>query len=56
MLMQMIYNFVGWLLFRRQQAWEQRKNGKLLVLVAAFSLTMGLILAEALRMLYNHRK
>jgi hypothetical protein len=56
MLMQMIYNLVGWLLFRRQQEWEQRKNGKLLVLVTAFFLAAGLILAEALRMMYNHRK
>ena len=55
-LMQQIYNLVGWLVFGRQQVWEQRKNGKILVLTVAFSLALGLVLAEALRMMSHHRK
>jgi hypothetical protein len=54
--MQLIYNLVGWLLFRRQQVWEQRKNGKILVLTVAFALALGLVLAEGLRMMYHHRR
>lgn len=54
--MQLIYNLVGWLLFRRQQDWEQRKNGKILVLTVAFSLTLGLMLAEVLRFMAHHRR
>lgn len=54
--MQLIYNLVGWLLFRRQQMWEQRKNGKILVLTVAFSLALGLVLAEVLRFMAHHRR
>ncbi len=54
--MQLIYNLVGRLMFGRQQVWERRKNGKILVLTVAFSLALGLVLAEVLRLMYHHRK
>jgi hypothetical protein len=55
-LRQLIYNLVGRLGFARQPDWEQRRSAKTLVLTVAFSLALGLVLAEGLRLLYQHRK
>jgi len=52
----MIYNLVGRLLFPRRQEWAQRKSAKTLVFTAAFSLALGVFLAEVIRMIYNHQK
>lgn len=54
--MQMIYNLLGRLLFPRRQDWDQRKSAKILVLTVAFALTLGLVLAAVIRMMYYHRK
>ncbi len=45
--MELLYNLLGRLLFPRRQNWEQRKSAKILVLTVAFSLALGLVLAES---------
>jgi len=53
---QTIFDLLGRWLFPRRQIWDQRKSAKTLVLTVAFSLAMGLILAELVRMMYYHTK
>jgi|GEM_PF-945482 len=53
--MQLIYNWIGRLMFPRRQVWEQRQSAKTLMLTVAFALTLGLVLATVIRMMYNHR-
>jgi len=54
--MQMLYDLLGRLLFPRRQSWEQRRNAKTLVLTLAFTLALGFVMAEMIRMIYNHQK
>jgi len=54
--MELIYNLLGRLLFPRRQEWHQRRSAKTFVLTVAFSMTLGLVLAEVMRMIYFHRK
>ncbi len=54
--MQSLFDFLGRWLFPRQQEWEQRKRAKTLVLTLSFAFTLGLIIAEALRLMYDHKK
>ena len=54
--MQLIYDQLGRLLFRRRQRWQQRQHAKLLVHTVAFSLILGVIVAAVIYLMYNHRK
>ena len=54
--MQMFYDFIGRLLFPRQQDWAQRKNAKTLVFTIGFTLLLGVIMAKIFRILYNHQR
>ncbi len=54
--MELIYNLLGRMLFPRRQNWSQRRSAKIFVLTIAFSVTLGLVLAEVIRMIYVHRK
>jgi hypothetical protein len=54
--MQMLYDLLGRLLFPRRQRWEQRKSAKAMMFTLAFSLTLGLVMAAVMRLMYNHGK
>jgi len=51
-----LYDLLGRLLFPRRQSWEQRKNAKTILFTLAFALTLGLAVAELIRLMYNHEK
>ena len=55
-MMQSWFYLLGRWLFPRQQEWEQRKSAKTLVLTLGFALTLGIIVAETLRLMYDHKK
>ena len=50
------YHLVGRLFFPGRQNWEQRRNAKTLVLTMAFTLALGLVMAEIICIFYNHQK
>ena len=54
--MQLIYDQLGRLLFRRRQKWQQRLNAKILVHTVVYSLVLGLAMAAVIYLMYNHRK
>ena len=49
-LMHRLYDLLGRWLFPRQQSWQQRKSARTLVLTVAFTLAIGLVMAEAIRL------
>ena len=49
------FSVLGRVFFPRRQAWEQRRNAKIMFGVIAFSLTLGLVLMFIIRMIYNKR-
>ena len=54
--MQLFYDLPGRLLFPRRQSWEQRKHAKAMVFTIAFSPAFGLVVAEVIRLAYDHKK
>jgi hypothetical protein len=54
--MESFYDWLGRRLFPCRQDWEQRKSAKTLVLTIAFSVGLGLALAEVIRMIYYRSK
>ena len=54
--MQLLYDWLGQLLFRNRQKWQQRQNAKILVYTVSFSLIFGLAMAAVIFMIYYHRK
>jgi len=53
---EMLYELLGRWLFPRQPVWERRKNAKTTVFTLGFTLTVGYILAEVIRLMYYHQK
>ena len=51
-----IYQWLGRRCFPGQQDWEQRRNVKIMLLTVGFALVLGLIIAKAIRLIYNHQK
>ena len=54
--MERFYGLLGRWLFPRRQVWNQRKSAKTLALSVAFVLAVGLALAFAVRLIYDHTK
>jgi len=54
--MQMIYGWLGRRLFPRRQEWQQRQDAQILLHTVAFSLALGLVMAELIRFAYDHRR
>lgn len=54
--MQRIYDWLGRRLFPRRQDWQQRQDAKILAHTVAFSLTLGVVMAELIRYAYNHKR
>jgi hypothetical protein len=53
---QRIYEWLGRRLFPRRQDWQQRQDAKILAHTVAFSLTLGVVMAELIRYAYNHKR
>ena len=54
--MHRLYDLLGRWLFPRQQSWQQRKSARTLVLTVAFTLAIGPVMAETIRLMYYHQK
>jgi len=52
----MIYGWLGRRLFPRRQEWQQRQDAQILLHTVAFSLALGLVMAELIRFAYDHRR
>jgi hypothetical protein len=49
------YDLLGRWWFPHQQDWQQRRNVKIMLFTLAFTLALGMGLAEAIRMMYYHQ-
>ena len=47
----MIYQFIGSMVFRRQQDWEQRKNARIMFWTVVVALMLALALTAAIKLL-----
>ena len=54
--MQRIYDWLGRRLFPRRQEWQQRQDAQILAHTVAFSLALGLVMAELIRYAYGHER
>ena len=54
--MEKLFNLIGRWIFPHQQEWEQRRSARTLMLTLTFALTLGLVLAEMIRLMYDHKK
>jgi hypothetical protein len=54
--MDLFYDLIGRLLFRREQRWRQRQSARLMTGVVVFSLLLGYVLMKLIKMMYNHAK
>jgi hypothetical protein len=52
----MIYGWLGRRLFPRRQDWQQRQDAKILLHTVAFSLALGLVIAEMICLAYDHKR
>ncbi len=51
-----LFDWLGRRLYPRRQDWEQRKLAQIMMGTLAFTLTLGLVMAALMRMMYNHEK
>ncbi len=46
------FAWVGRVIFPRRQAWEQRRNAKIMFGVVSFGLLLGLVVATLIKIIY----
>ena len=54
--MQKFYDQLGRRLFPRRQDWAQRQGARILVFTVGFSLILGLVMGEVIRIMYDHKR